>query len=51
MNFRNLQTGEMPAYWVDFYRSKGMAVPQGAPGTNPNDMAAAPVLERLGVIE
>ena len=51
MNFRNLQTGEMPAYWVDFYRRKGMAVPQGAPGTNPNDMAAAPVLERLGVIE
>lgn len=51
MNFKNLQTGEISPYWVDFYRSKGMDVPQGAPGTNPNDMSASPVLERIGVVD
>jgi len=51
MNFRDLQTGEFPGHWVAFYKARGMAVPQGAPGTNPNDMAAAPVLERIGVLE
>lgn len=48
MNFRNPQTGEMPAYWTAFFERHGMPVPQGAPGTNPNDMAAAPVLQRVG---
>ena len=51
MNFKNLQTGEVAPYWVEFYRSRGMDVPQGAPGTNPNDMSAAPVLERIGELE
>ena len=48
MNFRNPETGEMPAYWTDFFQRHGMPVPQGAPGTNPNDMAASPVLQRVG---
>jgi len=48
MNFKNLQTGEISSYWVDFYKGKGMEVPQGAPGTNPNDMSTSPVLERIG---
>ena len=50
MNFRNLQTGEMPAYWVEFYGSRGMQVPQDAPGTNPNDMSRAPVLVSVGIL-
>jgi hypothetical protein len=29
----------------------GMEVPQDQPGTNPNDMSAAPVLQRIGVLE
>ncbi|XUP37546.1 YiiX/YebB-like N1pC/P60 family cysteine hydrolase (plasmid) [Xanthomonas axonopodis pv. vasculorum] len=48
MNFRNLQTGKISPYWIDFYRSKGMPVPQGMPGTNPNDMAKAPALSVIG---
>lgn len=48
MNFRNTKTGEMPAYWTAFFARHGMPVPQGAPGTNPNDMAASPVLQRVG---
>ncbi|WDS34715.1 YiiX/YebB-like N1pC/P60 family cysteine hydrolase [Pseudoxanthomonas sp.] len=51
MNFKNTQTGEMPRYWIDFYRSKGMDVPQDKPGTNPNDMSASPVLERVGQLK
>lgn len=51
MNFRNLQTGEFPAHWVQFYASRGLAIPQGEPGTNPNDMAASPVLEKLGRLD
>ncbi len=49
MNFKNLQTGAISPYWTEFYRSRGMAVPQDVPGTNPNDMARAPALERLDV--
>ncbi|MEG0182431.1 MAG: YiiX/YebB-like N1pC/P60 family cysteine hydrolase [Stenotrophomonas sp.] len=51
MNFRNPQTGEISRHWVDLYRGMGMDVPQGLPGTNPNDMAAAAVLQRVGVLE
>ncbi|KAB7772560.1 YiiX/YebB-like N1pC/P60 family cysteine hydrolase [Xanthomonas maliensis] len=51
MNFKNPQTGQIAPYWVEFYRSKGMAVPQGLPGTNPNDMARAPVLTPLGLLQ
>ncbi|WP_115558911.1 YiiX/YebB-like N1pC/P60 family cysteine hydrolase [Xanthomonas dyei] len=48
MNFKNLQTGNVSPYWTDFYRSRGMAVPQGLPGTNPNDMAKAAALRVVG---
>lgn len=51
MNFRNPQTGQIAQHWVDLYRSMGMDVPQDQPGTNPNDMSAAPVLQRIGVLE
>jgi len=51
MNFRNPQTGEIAQHWVDLYRGMGMDVPQDQPGTNPNDMSAAPVLQRIGVLE
>lgn len=51
MNFRNPQTGEISAHWVELYRGMGLDVPQGLPGTNPNDMAAATVLQRVGVLE
>ena len=51
MNFRNPQTGQIARHWVDLYRGMGMDVPQDQPGTNPNDMSAAPVLQRIGVLE
>lgn len=51
MNFKNPQSGQMSAYWTEFYRSKGMEVPQGLPGTNPNDMARASALQALGPLD
>lgn len=48
MNFKNPQTGVISQYWIDFYRSKGMDVPQGQPGTNPNDMARSNALHLVG---
>ncbi|MET0290064.1 MAG: YiiX/YebB-like N1pC/P60 family cysteine hydrolase [Pseudoxanthomonas sp.] len=48
MNFKNPQTGQISTYWTDFYRDKGMEVPQDKPGTNPNDMARSEVLQRIG---
>ncbi|MBB3801335.1 hypothetical protein FHR47_001569 [Xanthomonas arboricola] len=48
MNFKNLQTGRISPYWTDFYRSRGMQVPQDVPGSNPNDMAHAPALTVVG---
>jgi cell wall-associated NlpC family hydrolase len=51
MNFRNPKTGQIAQHWVDLYRGMGMEVPQDQPGTNPNDMSAAPVLQRIGVLE
>lgn len=50
MNFKNPQTGQISPYWIAFYRDKGMDVPQDQPGTNPNDMAASPALERVGAL-
>lgn len=51
MNFKNPQTGRIPAYWVEFYRGKGMEVPQDQPGTNPNDMARSDALQYVGPLD
>ena len=38
MNFR-APDGTMPAYWAELYARLGEEIPEGEPGTNPNDMA------------
>lgn len=38
MNFR-ASDGSMPRFWTELYDGLGVAVPEGEPGTNPNDMA------------
>lgn len=37
MNFRD-SNGVIPAYWQHHFDSLGVPVPQGMPGSNPNDM-------------
>ena len=44
MNFKNSE-GEYPAYWVRLFSELGEDVPQGMPGTNPQDMSESPLLE------
>lgn len=46
MNFR-ADDGTMPDYWVNLFDSLGVEVPQGVPGTNPNDLVKSGRVERL----
>lgn len=39
MNFLD-SDGKMPEFWTNLFAKSDKKVPQGAPGTNPNDMAA-----------
>lgn len=38
MNFRD-KDGNMPQFWTDLFGKLGMQIPEGVPGTNPNDMS------------
>lgn len=46
MNFQS-PDGTIPEYWVNLFDSLGVEVPQGVPGTNPNDLAKTAGVERL----
>lgn len=46
MNFKD-SSGAYPAYWVSLFEELGEPVPQGEPGTNPQDMADSPLLEEI----
>ena len=37
-------TGKTSPYWIQYYESLGTDIPEGVPGTNPNDLSRAPVL-------
>lgn len=46
MNFRNAD-GEFPLYWQQLFALIGQEIPQGVPGTNPQEMAASTVLKTV----
>ena len=46
MNFKAAD-GTMPPYWEWLFGKLGMDVPQGVPGTNPQNMAASPRLTAI----
>lgn len=46
MNFRD-HTGQMPRYWVELYERLGQPIPEGQPGTNPNDLSKEEILEEV----
>lgn len=46
MNFRSAD-GTMPDFWIRLYNELGVDVPEGIPGTNPNDMARDPRLTEI----
>ena len=39
--------GTMPPYWTWLFAKLGMEIPQGQPGTNPQRMSQAPVLQEI----
>ena len=48
MNFY-ASDGTLPPYWQYHFDSLGVAVPQGMPGTNPNDMSKSPILHQFRI--
>lgn len=44
MNFRAAD-GELPQFWIDHFAVLGEPVPEGIPGTNPEDMSRESILE------
>ena len=50
MNFKNAE-GEMPAYWTWLFGELGEPIPQGEPGTNPQQLHASPLLVHVLYIE
>lgn len=46
MNFRDAD-GRMPAFWTELFERLGEPIPEGVPGTNPHDLAQAPVLKEV----
>lgn len=47
MNFRAAD-GTMPDFWTRLFEELGEPVPEGVPGTNPNDMAREAALVEIG---
>lgn len=47
MSFHD-STGQITDYWKDFYNSRGLAVPEGEPGTNPGELSRRPVVSIIG---
>lgn len=47
MNFR-APDGTMPEFWIRLFERLGEPIPEGEPGTNPNDMARDAALEPVG---
>ena len=40
--------GTVPLYWKQLFEDLGMEVPQGVPGTNPQQMSQSPLLVEVG---
>ncbi len=49
MRFRAAD-GTMPQFWVDAFKRLGEPIPEGVPGTNPNDMARFPLLKVVRIV-
>ena len=46
MNFRTAD-GTLPCFWAELFEQLGESVPEGIPGTNPNDMAKEKILKEV----
>lgn len=48
MTFKDPE-GITDPYWTEYYARLGVPVPEGVPGTNPNDLSRDPVLHEISV--
>ncbi|MCD7794406.1 MAG: hypothetical protein LUH46_06015 [Alistipes sp.] len=46
MNFRT-EDGTLPPFWAELFARQGESVPEGVPGTNPNDMSQERALREV----
>lgn len=46
MNFKDTE-GNFPQFWIDVFNQLGEPIPQGIPGTNPNDLSKETILEEV----
>ena len=46
MNFR-AKDGTLPQFWTELFARRGESVPEGVPGTNPNDMSQERTLREV----
>ncbi|MBR4778540.1 MAG: hypothetical protein IK011_01475 [Bacteroidaceae bacterium] len=47
MSFHDADGNVLP-YWTEFYRSRGLIVPEGEPGSNPSALARHPAVRIIG---
>lgn len=47
MTFIDPKTGKTNEFWHKFYQQRGVKVPEGQPGCNPNGLAGSEKLERI----
>ena len=50
MGFRDLETGEVFPYWVEFYRKVGQPIPEGEPGSHPALLSCSDKLDVIKVM-
>lgn len=51
MTFIDPKTGKTNTFWAKFYAEKGLSVPEGEPGCNPNGLASSEKLFRVKVLK
>ena len=49
MSFHN-DSGEITPFWQNYYSKAGMAVPEGAPGSNPGELSREKIIKMLYII-
>ena len=49
MSFHN-DSGEITAFWKNYYSKAGMNVPEGAPGSNPGELSREKIIKMLYII-
>ena len=50
MSFHD-STGNVTEFWAKFYSARGLAVPEGEPGTNPGQLSRDPNIKILGRLQ